>query len=134
MARADLIATAKVRARKDGAAVALDDHVRKLLNLMACGEEEVLARVTRLLSQRIIRQVTPIYDTRALGYGSMLVAAKVDAEHPWAAAKIMVLMGSGPPGAGVRTPARAGPGPAPRRPSPSARSVAARRVKFGWLM
>jgi DNA-binding Lrp family transcriptional regulator len=52
-------------------------------------EYEVLQRVRRLLEQRIIRQVTPIYDTRALGYGSMLVAAKVDAEHPWAAAKII---------------------------------------------
>jgi DNA-binding Lrp family transcriptional regulator len=107
MARADLTATPKVRSRRDGAAVALDDLDRKLLNLMqgsfpleprpyaavaaaaACSEEEVLARVARLLEQRIIRQVTPIYDTRALGYGSMLVAAKVDAEHPWAAAKII---------------------------------------------
>jgi DNA-binding Lrp family transcriptional regulator len=107
VARADLTATPKVRSRKDGAAVALDDLDRKLLNLMqgsfpleprpyaavaaaaACSEEEVLARVARLLEQRIIRQVTPIYDTRALGYGSMLVAAKVDAEHPWAAAKII---------------------------------------------
>ena len=47
------------------------------------------ARVQRLLDERIIRQVTPIYDTRALGYGSMLVAAKVDPEHPWRAAKII---------------------------------------------
>ena len=52
-------------------------------------EDEILARVKRLLDERIIRQVTPIYDTRALGYGSMLVAAKVDAEHPWRAAKII---------------------------------------------
>jgi len=43
--------------------------------------------VQRLLDDRIIRQVTPIYDTRAFGYGSMLVAAKVDAENPWRAAK-----------------------------------------------
>ena len=50
-------------------------------------EEQVLAMVQQLLKDRIIRQVTPIYDTRALGYGSMLVAAKVDAEHPWRAAK-----------------------------------------------
>jgi DNA-binding Lrp family transcriptional regulator len=49
----------------------------------------VLARVRSLLDDRIIRQVTPIYDTRALGYASMLVAAKVDAEHPWRAAKIV---------------------------------------------
>jgi DNA-binding Lrp family transcriptional regulator len=107
MARADLIATPKVRARRDGAAVALDDLDRKLLNLMqgsfplaprpyaavaaaaGCSEDEVLARVARLLADRIIRQVTPIYDTRALGYSSMLVAAKVDPEHPWAAARIV---------------------------------------------
>jgi DNA-binding Lrp family transcriptional regulator len=97
----------KTRSRKDGAAVALDDLDRKLLNLMQGSfplqprpyaavaqaaevtEQEVLARVRRLLDERIIRQVTPIYDTRALGYGSMLVAAKVDPENPWQAAKIV---------------------------------------------
>ena len=52
-------------------------------------EEETLARVARLVEERIIRQVTPIYDTRALGYASMLVAAKVDPEHPWRAAKVI---------------------------------------------
>ena len=104
---AELTARTKARARRDGAAVALDDLDRRLLNLMqgsfplqarpyasvaaaaAIGEEEVLTRVQRLLDERIIRQVTPIYDTRALGYSSMLVAAKVDPEHPWAAAKIV---------------------------------------------
>ena len=30
-----------------------------------------------------------IFDTRALGYQSMLVAAKVDPEHPWRPAKIV---------------------------------------------
>src|SRR6202167_3331861 len=100
-------AAAKTRSRKDGAAVALDDLDRKLLNLMQGSfplqarpfaavasaaevpEQEVLTRVQRLLDERIIRQVTPIYDTRALGYASMLVAAKVDPEHPWRAAKIV---------------------------------------------
>ena len=48
-----------------------------------------MRRVQRLLDERIIRQVTPIFDTRALGYSSMLVAAKVDAENPWRAAKII---------------------------------------------
>jgi siroheme decarboxylase len=99
--------TVKIRSRKHGAAVALDDVDRRVLNLMqgsfpldprpyaavaaAAGlaEEEVLRRVRRLLDERIIRQVTPIYDTRALGYGSMLVAAKVDSENPWRAAKII---------------------------------------------
>jgi DNA-binding Lrp family transcriptional regulator len=99
--------TGKVRSRKDGSAVPLDDLDRKLLNLMQgsfplaprpyaavaakaqTSEEEVMARVTRLLADRIIRQVTPIFDTRAFGYGSMLVAAKVDPEHPWRAATIV---------------------------------------------
>ena len=43
----------------------------------------------RLLDERIIRQVTPIFDTRALGYSSMLVAAKVDPENPWRAANVI---------------------------------------------
>jgi siroheme decarboxylase len=48
-----------------------------------------MTRVQRLLDKRIIREITPIFDTRALGYQSMLVAAKVDAEHPHRAAKII---------------------------------------------
>ena len=48
-----------------------------------------MARVQRLLDKRIIRQVTPIFDTRALGYSSMLVAAKVDPEHPHRAAQVI---------------------------------------------
>jgi DNA-binding Lrp family transcriptional regulator len=100
-------ATPKLRSRAQGAAVALDDLDRQLLNLMqgrfplaprpyaevareaGLPEAQVLARVQELLDERIIRQVTPIYDTRALGYGSMLVAARVDPEHPWRAAKIV---------------------------------------------
>jgi DNA-binding Lrp family transcriptional regulator len=52
-------------------------------------EDNAMARVARLLEQRIIRQVTPIFDTRALGYSSMLVAAKVDPDNPWRAAKVI---------------------------------------------
>ena len=107
MASKDVTATPKIRSRKDGAAVKLSDLDRKLLDLMqgsfpiaarpyeavaleaGITEDEVLASVERLLKDRIIRQVTPIYDTRALGYGSMLVAAKVDPEHPWRAAQIV---------------------------------------------
>jgi len=97
----------KLRSRKDGAAVALDDLDRRLLNLMqgrfpiasrpyqhvateaGIGEDETMTRVKRLLDARIIRQVTPIFDTRALGYSSMLVAAKVDPENPWRAATVI---------------------------------------------
>jgi DNA-binding Lrp family transcriptional regulator len=107
MATPDLGATPKIRSRKDGAAVALDDVDKRLLNLLqgsfpieprpfarvaelaGIAEEDVLARTQRLLDERIIRQVTPIYDTRAFGYGSMLVAAKVDPVHPWRAAKVI---------------------------------------------
>jgi len=99
--------TPKLRSRKHGAAIPLDDFDKRLLNQMqgafpivarpyaevasALGvtEDQAIARVRELLDARIIRQVTPIYDTRALGYGSMLVAAKVDPEHPWRAAKII---------------------------------------------
>ncbi len=107
MASVDKAAVPKIRERKDGAAIPLTDLDRKLLNLMqgsfpiearpyaavareaGVAEDEVLARVQHLLDKRIIRQVTPIFDTRAFGYGSMLVAAKVDPEHPWRAAKII---------------------------------------------
>ncbi len=97
----------KIRSRKDGAAIALEDIDRKLLNLMQgsfpiaarpyqrvaelgeISEQEVMRRVRHLLDKRIIRQVTPIFDTRALGYSSMLVAAKVDPEHPHRAAQVI---------------------------------------------
>src|SRR5438270_3771800 len=100
-------AVAKVRSRSDGAAVPLDALDRRLLNLMqgsfpiaarpyehvaACAgvsEQEAMERVRRLLQKRIIRQVTPIFDTRALGYSSMLVAAKVDPEYPHRAAQVI---------------------------------------------
>src|SRR5688500_17063261 len=76
----------KVRSRRDGAAVPLADLHKRLLNLRQgslrleprpyarvaslaeVAEDEVLARVRRLIDERIIRQVTPIFDTRALGY------------------------------------------------------------------
>jgi DNA-binding Lrp family transcriptional regulator len=97
----------KLRTRKQGAAIALDDLDKRLLNLMqgrfpiaprpyeavageaGISEGEVMSRVQRLLDERIIRQVTPIFDTRALGYSSMLVAAKVDPENPWRAANVI---------------------------------------------
>jgi DNA-binding Lrp family transcriptional regulator len=52
-------------------------------------EDEAMSRVQHLLDERIVRQVTPIFDTRALGYASMLVAAKVDPENPHRAAKVI---------------------------------------------
>lgn len=104
---ANPVARSKVRSRKDGSAVPLDETDKKLLNLTqgsfalrpdpfagvaelaGIPEAEVLERVQYLLDKRIIREITPIFDTRALGYESMLVAAKVDAEHPHRAAQFI---------------------------------------------
>jgi siroheme decarboxylase len=97
----------KVRSRKDGAAIPLDDTDKRLMNLLqsrfplaaepyaqlaAQAEldlDELLGRTRRLVDERIIREITPIFDTRALGYSSMLVAAKVDAANPHRAAGII---------------------------------------------
>jgi DNA-binding Lrp family transcriptional regulator len=97
----------KARSRKGGAAIPLDETDKRLMNLLqssfpldpepfallASEAElelgEMLARTRRLLDERIIREITPIFDTRALGYESMLVAAKVDSEHPQRAAQVV---------------------------------------------
>jgi siroheme decarboxylase len=101
------LASLKVRSRKGGAAAPLDQLDRRLLNLLQgsfplavrpyaevgrladVDEDEVIRRTQRLMDDRIIRQVTPIFDTRVLGYKSMLVAAKVDPEHPHRAAQVI---------------------------------------------
>jgi len=101
------VARPKLRSRKGGAAVPLDEDDRRLMNMLQsrfalepepygliAGEagldlDEVKARTQRLLDERIIREITPIFDTRALGYSSMLVAAKVDSENPQRAARII---------------------------------------------
>jgi DNA-binding Lrp family transcriptional regulator len=100
-------AVPKLRSRAHGAAVPLDEADKRLLNALqsrfplapqpfaqvagelGIGEQEVMDRTDRLLRERIIREITPIFDTTALGYSSMLVAAKVDPEHPHRAAAVI---------------------------------------------
>jgi siroheme decarboxylase len=97
----------KLRSRAGGSAVPLDEADKRLMNLLqssfplqrepfeeiateaGLSTDEVKARTQRLLDERIIREITPIFDTRALGYSSMLVAARVDAENPHRAAQII---------------------------------------------
>jgi DNA-binding Lrp family transcriptional regulator len=97
----------KARSRRDGSAIPLDETDKRLMNLLQSSFpidpepfalvaseaelelDDVLTRTQRLLDGRIIREITPIFDTRALGYESMLVAAKVDSENPQRAAQIV---------------------------------------------
>ena len=76
---------AKTRSRRGGSAVPLDELDKRLLNLLqgsfplaprpfarvaelaGVPEEEVLRRARRLLAERIIREITPIFDTCVLG-------------------------------------------------------------------
>lgn len=93
-------ATARVRHKPD-------DADRELLNQLQAGlafvrepfaeigsrigmdEEEVLRRLTRLKEAEIVRQLSAIFDTRALGYSSSLVAARYPADRLFDAAAIV---------------------------------------------
>lgn len=56
-----------------------------------CGltEDDCIARISRLKQDRIIRQISAIFDTRSLGYASSLVAAKIAPERVDEAAAII---------------------------------------------
>lgn len=86
----------------------LDQADRQLLNLLqeafplvpapyaalgetlGIGEEEVLLRIQRLKAVRVLRQVSAIFDTRALGYASCLVATRVNPERVDEAAQVII--------------------------------------------
>jgi DNA-binding Lrp family transcriptional regulator len=52
-------------------------------------EATARARVARVKELGVLRQLSAIFDTRALGYGSALVAAKIDPERVDAAAAVI---------------------------------------------
>ncbi|MGQ9525065.1 MAG: siroheme decarboxylase subunit beta [Armatimonadota bacterium] len=90
----------------------VDELDRRLLNLLqrdfpltarpyrdagtelGLAEREVIGRIVRLKDDGIIRQISAIFDSRALGYRSCLVAAKVPPERADQAAEVI----SGHPG------------------------------------
>ena len=85
----------------------LDDTDRELLNAVqwdfpldarpyaALGdrlgltEPEVRGRIAKVKEAGVLRQLSAIFDTRALGYTSALIAAKIDADHIDEAAAIV---------------------------------------------
>jgi DNA-binding Lrp family transcriptional regulator len=85
----------------------LDDFDRELLNALqwdfplvaqpfaelgerlGTTEDHVLDRVRHVKETGVLRQLSAIFDTRALGYMSALVAAKVDPDHIDAAAAVI---------------------------------------------
>jgi len=52
-------------------------------------EPEVRARVAHVKEAGVLRQLSAIFDTRALGYGSSLVAAKIDSDRVDEAAAVI---------------------------------------------
>lgn len=58
---------------------------------LSLASAEVIERVARLKSERIIRQISAIFDSRRLGYQSSLVAMKIDPEAVDDAAAIISL-------------------------------------------
>ena len=89
------------------AAVSLDENDRQLLRelqtavplaprpfavlgaQLGLSEDAVLERVTRLKDERIIRQISAIFDTGALGYRSTLVASAVPEDRVPVAAQVI---------------------------------------------
>jgi DNA-binding Lrp family transcriptional regulator len=56
---------------------------------LGMAEDEVIARTARLKEGRVIRQISAIFDTRALGYTSSLVAARFPDDRLFEAAKVV---------------------------------------------
>ncbi|MDP9336380.1 MAG: AsnC family transcriptional regulator [Actinomycetota bacterium] len=60
-----------------------------LADRLGIDEPTVRARVAKVKEAGVLRQLSAIFDTRALGYSSALVAAKVDPEHIDVAAAVI---------------------------------------------
>src|SRR5690349_835026 len=62
---------------------------RALAERLDSSEADVLARVERLRAEKILRQVSAIFDTKALGYKSSLVAMRAAPGRVHEAAQIL---------------------------------------------
>ncbi|HMG27392.1 MAG TPA: Lrp/AsnC family transcriptional regulator, partial [Acidimicrobiia bacterium] len=60
-----------------------------LAERLGADEADVRARVARVKHLGVLRQLSAIFDTRALGYGSSLVAAKIDPDRVDEAAAVI---------------------------------------------
>jgi len=60
-----------------------------LAERLAIPESEVMERITRVKAVGVLRQLSAIFDTRALGYSSSLVAAKIEPSRIDEAAEII---------------------------------------------
>ncbi len=60
-----------------------------LADRLGLTEAEVIGRLQAVKEEGVLRQLSAIFDTRALGYTSALIAAKVDADHIDAAAAVI---------------------------------------------
>jgi siroheme decarboxylase len=61
----------------------------ELAGKLGATEAEVIARIRQLKADKIIRQISAIFDTRSLGYGSSLVAARIDPARVDQAAEVI---------------------------------------------
>lgn len=61
---------------------------RLMAERLEMSEEEIIQRIKRLKREKIIRQISAIFDTRGLGYHSSLVAARVAPERLDEAAQV----------------------------------------------
>src|SRR5215510_2326615 len=60
-----------------------------LAERLGVSEPEVRSRIGAVKEQGVLRQLSAIFDTRALGYGSSLVAAKLDPDRVDDAAQVI---------------------------------------------
>jgi len=58
----------------------VDRPFKVIAEAVGIGEDDVIEEIIKLKEEKIIRQISPIYDTRMLGYDSSLVAFKVEKE------------------------------------------------------